>query len=71
MMLNHPLSGHSRGVYSFLCLSAHSRTLRWHGARSSNEETSKSAGFGDVHTITRLFPGGPLLELLLPRCFAS
>lgn len=71
MMPNHPLSGHSRCIHSFLCLHAHSRMLRWHSTRSSNEETSKSAGLRDAHTMTMLFPSGHLLELLLPRCFTS
>lgn len=71
LMLNHPLSGHSWCINSFLCLRSQSRRLRWHGARSSNEEASKSAGLRDAHTMTMLFPSGHLLELLLPRCFTS
>lgn len=71
LMLNHPLNGRSRCINSFLCLHAHSRTLRWHGTRSSNEEATKSAGLRDAHTMTMLFPSGHLLELLLPRCFTS
>lgn len=71
--LNQPLSGHSPCIHSFLCLRARSsdRMLRWRGARSSNEEASKSAGLQDAHTMTVPFPSAHLLELLLPRCFTS
>lgn len=71
--LNQPLSGHPPCIHSFLCLRARSsdRMLRWRGARSSNEEASKSAGLLDAHTMTVRFPSAHLLELLLPRCFTS
>lgn len=71
--LNHPLSAHSPCIHSFLCLRARSsdRMLRWRGARSSNEEASKSAGLQDAQPMTALFPSAHLLELLLPRCFTS
>lgn len=72
-MLNRPLSGHFHCIHSFLYRRARSsaRMLRWRGARSSDEEASKSTGLRDIHTMTVLFLSAHLLEVLLPRCFTS